>query len=124
MSWRASAEGDVHSYGILLLEMLTGRRPTSEAFRDGFTLPDYVEMSFPERVMEVMDPHLIQQMEADGRDHILESIISVLRIGVTCSNQAPRDHMEMGDAVNQLHSIRNLLLRLDHGGKGTSQSHL
>ena len=63
MSGRASAEGDVHSYGILLLEMLTGRRPASEAFRDGFTLHDYVEMSFPERVMEVMDPHLIQQME-------------------------------------------------------------
>ena len=75
MSGWASAEGDVHSYGILLLEMFTGRRPTSEAFRDGLTLYDYVEMSFPERVMEVMDPHLIQQLEADGRNHILESII-------------------------------------------------
>ena len=124
MSGRASAEGDVHSYGILLLEMFTGRRPTSEAFRDGLTLHDYVEMSFPERVMEVMDPHLIQQLPADGRDNVLESIISVLRIGVTCSSQSPRDRMEMGDAVNQLHSIRNLLLRLDHGGEGTSQSHL
>ena len=50
--------------------------------------------------MEVMDPHLIQQLEADGRDHILESIISVLRIGVKCSSQSPRDRMEMGDAVN------------------------
>ena len=78
------------------------------------SLHDYVEMSFPERVMEVMDPHLIQQLEANGRDHILESIISILRIGVTCSSQSPRDRMEMGDAVNQLHSIRNLLLRLDH----------
>ena len=124
MSGRASAEGDVHSYGILLLEMFTGRRPTSEAFKDGFTLHDYVEMSVPERVMEVMDPHLIQQLEADGRDHILESIISVLRIGVMCSSQSPRDRMEMGDAVNQLLSFRNLLLRLDHGGEGTSQSHL
>ena len=100
------------SYGILLLEMFTGRRPTSEAsFRDGFSLHDYVQMSFPERVMEVMDPHFIQQLVADGRDHILESIISVLRIGVMCSSQSPRDRMEMGDAVNQLHSIRNLLLR-------------
>ena len=124
MSGRASAEGDVHSYGILLLEMFTGRSLTSEVFRDGFTLHDYVEMSFPERVMEVMDPHLIQQLEADGRDHILGSIISVLRIGVTCSSQSPRDRMDMGDAVNQLHSIRNLLLRLDYGGEGTSQSHL
>ena len=63
MSGRASAEGDVHSYGILLLEMFTGRSLTSKVFRYGFTLHDYVEMSFPERVMEVMDPHLIQQME-------------------------------------------------------------
>lgn len=38
-------------------------------------------------------------------------MVSVLRIGVTCSIKSPRDRMEIGDGVNKLHSIKNLLLK-------------
>ncbi|XP_052876312.1 probable LRR receptor-like serine/threonine-protein kinase At3g47570 [Gossypium arboreum] len=33
-----STNGDVYSYGILLLEMLTGKRPTNERFKEGLSL--------------------------------------------------------------------------------------
>ncbi|CAK9141317.1 unnamed protein product [Ilex paraguariensis] len=32
----------VHSYGVLLLEMFTGRRPTDDRFKDSLNLHNYV----------------------------------------------------------------------------------
>lgn len=31
---RLTTQGDVYSYGVFLLEMFMGRRPTDEMFRD------------------------------------------------------------------------------------------
>ncbi|CBI23132.3 unnamed protein product, partial [Vitis vinifera] len=109
VSGKVSTEGDVYSYGILLLEMFTGRRPTDNKFQDGHTLHSFVKTSLPERVMEVIDQPLL--LEADERGKMRECIIAVLRIGITCSMESPKDRMEIGDAANKLHSIKNLFLR-------------
>eukprot|EP01018_Ginkgo_biloba_P027272 Gb_03531 [translate_table: standard] len=50
-----SAKGDIYSYGILLLEMLTRRQPTDEMFSGGLNLQKRVSMAFPERMEEVVD---------------------------------------------------------------------
>jgi serine/threonine protein kinase len=47
MGGEASTEGDVYSYGILVLEMFTGRRPTDDMFKDGLNLHDFVKMALP-----------------------------------------------------------------------------
>ncbi|KAL6320416.1 hypothetical protein AAG906_007113 [Vitis piasezkii] len=98
VSGKVSTEGDVYSYGILLLETFTGRRPTDNKFQDGLTLHSFV-----------IDQPLL--LEADERGKMRECIIAVLRIGITCSMESPKDRMEIGDAANKLHSIKNLFLR-------------
>ncbi|KAK3436971.1 hypothetical protein EUGRSUZ_C01556, partial [Eucalyptus grandis] len=50
-----STQGDMYSYGILLLEMLTGRRPTEETFKDHLNLHNFVKVALPDRVMEIVD---------------------------------------------------------------------
>ncbi|KAM7473929.1 hypothetical protein LguiB_021172 [Lonicera macranthoides] len=55
----ASKCGDVYSYGILLLEMFTGRRPTDDMFKDGLNLHNYIKMALQEQGMQIVDQTLL-----------------------------------------------------------------
>ncbi|KAF3957948.1 hypothetical protein CMV_017088 [Castanea mollissima] len=59
MGGEASTEGDVYSYGVLVLEMFTGRRPTDDMFKDGLDLHNFVKMTLPKRLIQVVDPLLL-----------------------------------------------------------------
>ena len=49
-----STKGDVYSYGILLLEMITGKRPTDSMFDEGLNLHNYANVAWPNRVLEIV----------------------------------------------------------------------
>ena len=55
--------GDVYSYGILLLEMFTGKRPTDDMFKDGLNLHDFVKTALPDQVIDILDPNLLWKRE-------------------------------------------------------------
>ncbi|XP_058099922.1 probable LRR receptor-like serine/threonine-protein kinase At3g47570 [Magnolia sinica] len=61
MGRKASMHGDVYSYGILLLEMFTGKRPTDEMFKDGLSLHQFVKTALPDGVMDIVDPRLFSE---------------------------------------------------------------
>lgn len=105
-----STQGDAYSYGILVLEMFTNTRPTStDAFQGYANLQDFVSSALPDRVTEVVDPFLHPQLNQDDNKY-WDCIISILRIGVRCSMEFPRDRMSMAEAVNDLKNIRNIFL--------------
>ncbi|KAJ3679100.1 hypothetical protein LUZ60_017111 [Juncus effusus] len=76
-----STWGDVYSFGIVLLEVFTGKSPTDEMFNNGLTLNTYVQMAFPERVMYIIDPTLIIP-DDDNPSIIHDCLVSVIRIGL------------------------------------------
>jgi len=43
MGLEISTAGDVYSYGVILLEMITGRRPTDGPFEGGLSLHGLVQ---------------------------------------------------------------------------------
>ncbi|XP_061999520.1 probable LRR receptor-like serine/threonine-protein kinase At3g47570 [Rosa rugosa] len=58
-----SKQGDVFSYGILVLQLFTGRRPTDEMFVDGCTIHTFVKTAIQGRLMQIVDPTLIVTLE-------------------------------------------------------------
>ncbi|KAK3428768.1 hypothetical protein EUGRSUZ_E00237 [Eucalyptus grandis] len=113
MESMASREGDVYSYGILLLEMFTGVSPTNEMFRENFNLHKFVKEALPEQLLEITDPLLLQEMESHkgiGRgDAARDCLEMVYRIGVACSVQARRERMNITKVKAQLRFIRDKL---------------
>ncbi|CAL5411944.1 unnamed protein product [Camellia sinensis] len=106
MGNRASTIADVYSYGILLLEMFTGKRPTDNVFKDDLTLHILVESALPDQVLEIVDPYILS--EHGPRSWLKDNLVSVLRIGVACSMELPRDRMQIQDVVNALCKIKKV----------------
>ncbi|KAL7253364.1 hypothetical protein ACSBR1_007819 [Camellia fascicularis] len=62
-----STSGDVYSYGILLLEMMTGRRPTDPMFEGGLNLHSFARIALPDRVLEIVDPTLLNNDDSEAQ---------------------------------------------------------
>ncbi|THG20536.1 hypothetical protein TEA_023418 [Camellia sinensis var. sinensis] len=67
MGSEVSTYGDVYSYGILLFEMFTGKRPTDEMFNDNLTLHNFVKIALSDGVERIADPILLKQGEGKTR---------------------------------------------------------
>ncbi|KAG6388819.1 hypothetical protein SASPL_150255 [Salvia splendens] len=72
-------------------------------------------------IAPVVDPFLHQELKVDEKYR--DCIASILRIGVRCSKQLPRDCMSMTDVVNDLKKIRNVFPVYRNGGNVASYQH-
>lgn len=122
MGSEASTLGDVYSYGILLLELFTGKRPTDEIFSEGLNIRNFAMEALSGQLEEIIDPVILevgQQMDQTSSHHgarastsnrVEGCLISILRVGLTCSSEQPKERMDIGDAVAELNLIKNKLL--------------
>ncbi|KAA8539613.1 hypothetical protein F0562_026305 [Nyssa sinensis] len=121
MGGEVSTEGDVYSYGILLLEMITGKRPTDKMFKDGLSLHSFCKMTFPERVEELVDSCLLVEeinevMTNRARNHTqlsgkrVECLLSIIQIGIACSVESPGERMDIQDVIRNLHQVKQVFL--------------
>lgn len=120
---KVSTHGDVYSFGITLLEIITGRSPTDDVFKDGLTLLEFVAASFPDKIKQIIDPALLPvegfddgQVSCgsdDGGVHISERncLVSAVRVGLSCTRGVPFQRLTMKDAATELRSIRDACVR-------------
>nr|XP_017242513.1 PREDICTED: probable LRR receptor-like serine/threonine-protein kinase At3g47570 isoform X2 [Daucus carota subsp. sativus] len=109
-----SAEGDVYSFGILLLEMFSGKRPTD----DDNNLHDFVKKALPQRVMDIVDPRIILNQEhgmtidPSYSGVVIEVCLKLIfEVGILCSEVTPRERIDIGVAIKQLRLARDKLVQ-------------
>ncbi|CAN6173501.1 unnamed protein product [Urochloa humidicola] len=117
-----STYGDVYSFGIMLLEIFAGKAPTSDAFRDGLTLPEVVSEAFPDKIEHILDPSLrlgeelfsgVMPLLQESKlcVTVYDCLVSAIRVGLNCCRQAPCQRMAMRDAAAELCLIRDACAR-------------
>ncbi|KAK9058898.1 hypothetical protein SSX86_023743 [Deinandra increscens subsp. villosa] len=120
MGSKLSTYGDIYSFGILILESFTGKRPTDDMFSNGLNLHDFVKMAIPHQGMEITDPILFETKHEENvteDDHyckmyepVEESLNAVYQIGIACSMEFQRDRIDIKKVIDQLQSVKEMLL--------------
>ncbi|KAH9318956.1 hypothetical protein KI387_020725, partial [Taxus chinensis] len=92
---RLSKKGDVYTYGILLLEFLTRRRPTNEIFVDEINLQKWVGMDFPCKIVEVIDNYFFRDANESEISMTLACITQFIQVGLVSTNEMPQQRPTM-----------------------------
>ncbi|PWA67568.1 protein kinase-like domain-containing protein [Artemisia annua] len=102
--------GDVYSFGILLLEVMTGKKPTDDMFNDGLSLHKFAYMALPDHIIDVIDDDAIvlQSTEANAMK-VEECLVATIKIGVSCSVDSPPQRMKIETVVIELERILHVL---------------
>ncbi|XP_030534515.1 probable LRR receptor-like serine/threonine-protein kinase IRK [Rhodamnia argentea] len=91
---------DVYGFGVLALEIVTGKRPVEYMEDDVVVLCDMVRGALEEgRVEECVDGRLQGNFPS-------EEAIPVMKLGLICTSQVPSNRPDMAEVVNILELIR------------------
>ncbi|KAG2300364.1 hypothetical protein Bca52824_036836 [Brassica carinata] len=95
-------KADVYSFGVLILELLTGKSPTHQQLsEEGVDLPRWVSSILEQQSpSDVFDPELTRYQD-DGN----ENMIRLLKIGISCTAQYPDSRPTMPEVTRLIEEV-------------------
>uniref|UniRef100_A0A5B7BLI5 Putative LRR receptor-like serine/threonine-protein kinase RCH1 n=1 Tax=Davidia involucrata TaxID=16924 RepID=A0A5B7BLI5_DAVIN len=104
-SFRITEKSDVYSYGIVLLEVLTGMEPTDCRIPEGAHIVSWVNKELREKHREfttILDQQLLQKSGTQTQE-----MLQVLGVALLCVNPCPEERPTMKDVTAMLKGIRH-----------------
>lgn len=104
---RVTTKADVFSFGIIMMEFLTKRRPTGTIEENGvpITLQKFVENALnngTDAVLHVVDQDLIpnEPIQSD-----VEKLVFCLELALSCTRETPDDRPDINEVLSSLLKI-------------------
>ncbi|GLJ43302.1 hypothetical protein SUGI_0899250 [Cryptomeria japonica] len=102
---RANTKTDIYSFGILLLEILMGKRPGTNASvtNEIVDLPSIVKDAvLEERTTQIFDAEILKGLRSPADD----GLIQALRLAMGCCAPSPTARPDIKEVIRQLEEIR------------------
>ncbi|OIW07325.1 hypothetical protein TanjilG_11959 [Lupinus angustifolius] len=96
-------KSDIYSYGVVLMEILSGKRSVDSEFGDGNSIVDWVRCKIKSKdgIDDILDKNV-----GAGCKSVREEMIQMLRIALLCTSRNPADRPSMRDVMLMLQEAK------------------
>ncbi|OMO84520.1 hypothetical protein CCACVL1_10788 [Corchorus capsularis] len=103
---------DIYSFGVVLLELITGKMPLDPSFGESIDIVEWTRMKKTRGLEEeVLDPTIAGQCK-----DVQEEMNMVLRIALLCTEKLPKDRPSMRDIIAMLGEAKPRRKSVCHNG--------
>ncbi|KAL9406227.1 hypothetical protein Peur_003199 [Populus x canadensis] len=96
-------KSDIYSYGVVLMEIISGKRSVDAEFGDGNSIVDWVRSKIKTKdgINDILDKNAGASIAS-----VREEMMQMLRIALLCTSQNPADRPSMRDVVLMLQAAK------------------